>query len=66
MSVGDPGIWIACNLSDEVALMRTVDLRNPITVSVGSNPFAIASYGNRAWVTNLADGTVTPLTATGF
>ena len=66
VSVGDPGIWIACNLSDEVALMRTADLRNPITVSVGSNPFAIASYGNRAWVTNLADGTVTPLTATGF
>jgi len=66
VAVGDPGVWVACGLSDEVALLRTDDLRDPVTVDVGSNPFAIASDGNRAWVTNLADASVTPLTAKGF
>jgi len=55
------GVWVAGYLADAVALHdpRTGD--ELARVNVGSNPFAITAHGDRAWVTNLADGTVTPL-----
>ena len=65
VAVGDPGVWVACNLSDEVWLLRPdgTEMRTELKARVGANPFAIAAEGNRAWVTNVSDGTITPLRA---
>lgn len=61
VAVSAPGVWIACNLSDEVWLFDPDQLGSPKKIRVGANPYGIAASGDRAWVTNLADGTVTPL-----
>ncbi len=61
VAVSAPGVWIACNLSDEVWLFDPDNLGSPKKVRVGANPYGITANGDRAWVTNLADGTVTPL-----
>jgi streptogramin lyase len=53
-------VWVASNLDNKViridAAKGTV-VGDPI--DVGRNPFAITAHGTSAWVTNLADGTVT-------
>jgi DNA-binding beta-propeller fold protein YncE len=53
-------VWVASNLDNKViridAAKGTV-VGDPI--DVGRNPFAITAHGKSAWVTNLADGTVT-------
>lgn len=55
------GVWVAGYLADAVALHDPRTGGELARVDVGSNPFAIAARGDRAWVTNLADGTVTPI-----
>jgi hypothetical protein len=62
VAVSNPGVWVACSLSDQVAIFDPANLTKPAMVGVGGNPYSIAANGNRAWVSNLADGTVTPLT----
>ncbi len=57
-------VWVACELSGQVQLRAATDPAHPVTAAVGLNPHAITADGQRAWVANLGDGTVTPLTAT--
>ena len=57
------GVWVVGNLSNSVALVDPKTGKQLGEADVGQNPFAITAHGRSAWVTNLADGTVTRVDA---